>query len=213
MVADLPYFNSENSSLVRPPGGRGILFILSAPAGSGKTTLIQRLVAEFSNIKASISSTTRAPRVGEVDGTDYHFLSKSQFEEGIANGRFFEYVFLFGNYYGTSKESIFSLLEQGVHVFLVIDIQGAQQVQMQTDAVTIFLKPPSLEVLIERLSKRGSETKESIATRLERAKDELAFESQYQYSLVNDNLELAYQKLCSIVIAECLKTKYMKNLK
>lgn len=216
MVADFPHLEAEkfpldSNALTQPPKGHGILFILSAPAGCGKTTLIQKLCREFSNIRASVSSTTRLPRMGEVDGVDYHFLTQQQFEEGIANGRFFEYVTLFGNYYGTSKDEIFSLLAKGIHVFLVIDINGAQQIQLQTHAVTIFLKPPSLEVLRSRLQKRGSETQESLDIRLARAKDELAFESHYQYTLVNDTLELAYHKLRSIVIAECLKTKYMKE--
>jgi|SRR5580704_14403731 guanylate kinase len=180
----------------------GLAFIVSAPAGTGKTTLVQMLAKEFDCVVSSISMTTREPRSGEVPGVDYDFLTKEEFEEKIAAGEFLEYVELYGNYYGTSKKKVEELRDQGKHVILTIDTQGARQLMDKFDAVYIFVSPPSFEELRKRLLSRKTETSEVINERLEWAKKELEIVSEYDYNIVNDNLLVAYQALRSILIAE-----------
>ena len=182
---------------------KGFVFVLSAPAGTGKTTLVRMLSQEFPCIVESVSCTARPPRPGEVDGKDYHFLSKAEFEGKIRQGDFLEYAEVFGYYYGTSQAYVLKEQEMGKHVFLIIDTQGAMQLKKkQFPAVYIFLSPPSLEELKERLVKRKTESDEAIEKRLSWAKAELAMLPQYDYHIVNDNLTLAYTILRSIVIAE-----------
>jgi guanylate kinase len=188
---------------------RGILFILSAPAGTGKTTLIHRLKDEFSCVVQSISSTTRSPRSNERDGVDYLFLTRDAFEEKAKEGEFLEYVELYGHYYGTSKVWVENQLNQGKHVFLVIDTQGALQLQQKEAehallqrVVYIFVEPPSMETLRLRLEGRGTETAAVMEQRLNEAEREMEAASHYDYLIVNDDLETAYQTLKCIVVAE-----------
>ncbi|WP_068467849.1 guanylate kinase [Candidatus Protochlamydia phocaeensis] len=181
----------------------GLAFIVSAPAGTGKTTLVQMLVEEFPSVIASISYTTRLPRTGEVPGKHYHFISESEFEAKIAAADFLEYVKLYGTYYGTSRQWIQEQQRQGKHVVLVIDTQGALQLKGNFPGVFIFIRPPSLEVLRERLEGRKTETPELIEKRLGWAQAELNAVQYYDYQIVNDELATAYQVLRSIVIAEC----------
>lgn len=181
---------------------RGLLFVLSAPAGTGKTTLMHMLADEFDCVVQSISCTTRAPRQGEIHGKNYHFLSKEEFEAKIAAQEFIEYVQLYGYYYGTSKHWVEDQLQKGRHVVLVIDTQGAMLLKERCQAVYIFIAPPSLEVLSQRLTLRNTETAEHIATRLSIAHDEIAASYAYDYRIVNDDLAVAYQVLRSIIIAE-----------
>lgn len=183
-------------------GQTGLLFIVSAPAGTGKTTLVNKLVEEFPTVIASISYTTREPREGEINGKHYHFISQSEFEAKIASEDFLEYVTLYGCYYGTSRQWILDQQKQGKHVVLVIDTQGALQLKGRLPAVLIFISPPSLEVLRERLSNRQTETLEMIEKRLEWAKTEMQAIPAYDYLVVNDDLNTAYQILRSVVIAE-----------
>jgi guanylate kinase len=185
----------------------GFVFIVSAPAGTGKTTLVQRLVEEFPSIIASISFTTRQPRAGEVPGVHYHFITESEFEAKIAAADFLEYVKLYGTYYGTSQQWIKEQQQQGKHVVLVIDTQGALQLKEKIAAISIFIRPPSIEVLRQRLIQRQTESLEMVEKRLEWAQTELKVAQQYNYQLVNDNLEVAYQVLRSIFIAECHRTR------
>ena len=185
---------------------QGLIFVISAPAGTGKTTLVDQLTQEFPSVVRSISCTTRAPRPGEKDGTDYFFLDKKAFEARIQKGDFLEHAKIFGQYYGTSKEFVQKKLQEGKHVVLVIDIQGALQLQKQlkgkNSPIFIFISPPSFQALKERLHKRQTEDSSSIEERLETAKRELEMVHHYDYHIVNDRLETAYTVLKSILIAE-----------
>lgn len=181
---------------------KGLIFILSAPAGTGKTTLVQKLVHEFPSIVQSISFTTRAPRPGEIDGKDYFFITKDEFQKKIAANEFLEYVELYGDFYGTSKEWVEKHLSHGHHVFLVIDTQGAKKLMPSLEACFIFVMPPSKETLKTRLMGRKTETEEVIEKRLGIAEKEMGEALHYQYQIINDKLEVAYDVLRSIVIAE-----------
>lgn len=181
---------------------KGLIFVVSAPAGTGKTTLVKMLTDEFKNVVDSVSCTTRAPRAGEEAGKDYHFLSIEEFENKKKKGDFLEHAEVFGNFYGTSKEYVYKEIEEGKHVVLVIDTQGAMQLKGKIPAVFIFLKPPSMEALKERLSKRKTESHEAIAKRLSIATQEMAMTDRYDYCIINENLQTAYEVLRSIVIAE-----------
>lgn len=182
---------------------KGHVFILSAPAGTGKTTLVRMLTHEFGCVVESISCTTRPHRPNENQGKDYYFLTKEKFEERIRNGDFLEYAEVFGYYYGTSREFVLQQQKTGKHVILVIDTQGAMKLKRQGFcAVFIFISPPSLEELRERLLKRKTESPESMEERLAWAKHELSMVRHYDYGITNYNLHNAYAILRSIVIAE-----------
>ncbi len=181
----------------------GLVFVLSAPAGAGKTTLVHMLTKEFSSVKESVSYTTRQPRIGEVHGVDYYFVSQEEFAKKRASGDFLECAEVFGQWYGTSKEAMQKVVESGSHVFLVIDTQGAMQLQKEKfKAIYIFIAPPSIEVLEERLIKRQTEDDSKRAERLSWAAKEIESSSSYDFLLVNDDLQVAYSVLKSIVIAE-----------
>lgn len=181
---------------------RGLLFIVSAPAGTGKTTLIQKLVEEFPCVVRSVSCTTREPRLGEISDVHYHYLSVEDFERKIKDEEFLEYVQLYGKYYGTLRSEVEEKLNQGKHVVLVIDTQGGLQLKGNVSAIFIFIKPPSLEELRHRLIKRRTESSIAIEERLLWAQKELEESQNYDYLVVNDDLESAYQILKSIFIAE-----------
>ncbi len=181
---------------------RGLAFVLSAPAGTGKTTLAKMLFKEFDCISSSVSFTTRAPRVGEVDGKDYHFISREKFIEMIDNDQFLEHATVYQDFYGTSRAFVEEELAQGKHVLLVIDTQGALQLMKSFQAIFIFIKPPSLSALRTRLAARKSETEETIEQRLSWAEREISLASSYDYQIVNDDLQVAYTVLKSILIAE-----------
>ncbi|MEI8365664.1 MAG: guanylate kinase [Parachlamydiaceae bacterium] len=181
---------------------RGKLFILSAPAGTGKTTLVRLLVTEFPCVMASISLTTRQPRGNEVDGVDYYFVSDKEFVSRIAAGEFLEYVELYGHYYGTSRVWVEQQLDRGKHVVLVIDTQGARALRGKVDVVTIFVSPPSIDELEKRLKQRKTESGDVIDQRLAWAREEMRAQHEYDYLIVNDDLATAYQVLRSIFVAE-----------
>lgn len=181
---------------------RGLLFVVSAPAGTGKSTLVDRLTREFDTVRRSISCTTRPKRAGEVDGVDYHFVSQELFDQRVTERAFLEYVSLFGYAYGTIKEDVEAMLRIGQHVVLVIDTQGAEKLMNEVQAIYIFIMPPSAEVLSSRLSGRGTESEESISRRLAEAQREMSCRERYNYCIVNDDIDIAYQVLRSIVIAE-----------
>ena len=187
---------------------KGLPFIISGPAGTGKTTLVNMLTKDFPCIKESISFTTRPKRPEEVSGDHYHFISDEEFEAKIENGDFLEYVQLFDQRYGTSKSWVEKQLNAGIHVILTIDTQGALYIKEKNllPAVYIFLSPPSLEELTNRIRERKTETPEMIAKRLERAKQEMALSEQYDYKIINDDLTVTYEVLKSIFITEEHKT-------
>lgn len=182
---------------------QGLIFVISAPAGTGKTTLVDKLTREFPSVVRSVSCTTRAPRPSEQDGKDYFFFDKKTFEDKIAKGDFLEHATVFGEYYGTSDEFIKKQTALGKNVVLVIDTQGALQLQKKIkDAIFIFISPPTLSALKERLEKRQTENTQSMEERLSLAKHELEMVRHYDYNIVNDHLDTAYTVLKSIFIAE-----------
>lgn len=197
---------------------QGLAFVLSAPAGTGKTTLAHMLTHEFPCVTLSVSFTTRKARVGEIPGQDYHFITLEEFERKIAENEFLEYVKLYGCYYGTSKLAVQKQIEQGKHVMLVIDTQGALQLMGKFPATFIFLQPPSMDVLRERLHLRRTEINSAIEERLVWAEKEIEASIHYDYRIINDNLEIAYQVLKSILISEehkiapCCQLKNKRSL-
>lgn len=181
---------------------RGMVFVVSAPAGTGKTTLVRMLRQEFKCIVESVSYTTRKPRAGEVDGVDYYFVSHAEFEKRIAEGEFLEYAKVFDHYYGTSRKYVENEQDKGHHVILVIDTQGALQLMGSYSATFIFISPPSLEELKSRLHTRKADTPESIEHRLSWAEHEISLAGKYDYHIINDDLNTAYTVLKSILIAQ-----------
>lgn len=186
----------------------GLVFVVSAPAGTGKTTLVQMLVKEFPCVKTSVSCTTRPPRTGEVDGRDYHFLTQEAFKKKVKERDFLEHAHVFGHDYGTSHAFVLKEVAMGKHVILVIDTQGAMQLkEKQFPAIFIFISPPNLETLRHRLMKRESENAGALEERLSRAEKEIAMLPHYDYHIINDHLDTAYEVLRSILIAEEHKVK------
>ena len=186
---------------------RGVLLALSSPSGAGKTTLSKRLLSQNPDVILSVSATTRQPRPGEVDGQDYHFLSVEDFKDKIEAGEFFEWAEVFGRYYGTPKSPVMEAVEDGRDVVFDIDWQGAQALAEQApeDTVRIFILPPSLELLEDRLRKRGQDSADVITGRMVRAKDEISHWHEYDYVIVNDDFARALEKLNQILHAERLK--------
>ncbi|WOH36066.1 guanylate kinase [Thalassotalea fonticola] len=186
----------------------GNLFILSAPSGAGKSSLIKELLEQNNPrpLQVSVSHTTREPRPGEIDGVHYHFVSVKQFKQLIADGAFYEWAEVFGNYYGTSETAIDEQLQQGVDVFLDIDWQGAQQVRLKKPQVTtIFICPPSREELQQRLRNRGQDSEEIIAERMEKAESECSHYQEFDYIVINDDFDVAITDLNTIINNQRLK--------
>ena len=181
---------------------KGLLFVISAPAGAGKTTLVKRLVETFPSLVQVPSITTRPRRAGEIDGVDYCFVPQEEFMARRKRGEFLEDVFIHGHYYATSRALIEGFRDKGRHVILVIDTQGALAVQKQESSVLIFIKPPSLEVLYQRLKFRGTESEEDQTNRLEWAKRELLEEERFDFCVINDRLDRAFDVLASIVVSQ-----------
>lgn len=183
---------------------KGVLFVFSGPSGVGKGTIKKRLLEEFSGrLVDSISATTREPREGEENGREYFFISRQDFENRIANNSFLEYAQFSGNAYGTPKDYVFSRLEQGIDVILEIEVQGAKQVRSRVgECVSIFVLPPSFEELEHRLRERGTESEEKIEARLATARREIPCAKDYDYQIVNDDLDKAYEELRAIYLKE-----------
>ena len=183
---------------------RGLLIVFSGPSGVGKGTVRQEIFSTPDHkFEYSVSMTTRAQRPGEVDGKDYFFRSREEFEELIRNGQMLEYAEYVGNYYGTPLTYVNETLDKGIDVFLEIEVQGALQVKKKVpDAVFIFLTPPDLNELQERLVGRGTDSEEVIAQRIERAREEIALMSEYDYAIVNDDVPLAAERVKRVIEAE-----------
>ena len=183
---------------------RGLLIVFSGPSGVGKGTVRQEIFSTPDHkFEYSVSMTTRAQRPGEVDGKDYFFRAREEFEELIRNGQMLEYAEYVGNYYGTPLTYVNETLDKGIDVFLEIEVQGALQVKKKVpDAVFIFLTPPDLNELQERLVGRGTDSEEVIAQRIERAREEIALMSEYDYAIVNDEVPLAAERVKRVIEAE-----------
>jgi len=181
---------------------RGLLFIISGPSGAGKGTICQRL-KEKEIIELSVSMTTRKPRPGEIDGKNYYFVTEEKFIETINNGGFLEYAKVYGNYYGTPKDIVLKKLEQNKDVVLEIDIQGALQVkESYPKGVFIFIMPPSMAELRKRITGRGSESEADINLRLGETLKEVAYIDRYDYCVINDEIDVAVQRVTDIINAE-----------
>ena len=193
---------------------RGILFVLSSPSGAGKTSIARYILDKDKNIKLSVSLTTRKKRKNEKAGIDYDFISKDVFETKIKNNFFLEWATVFGNYYGTSREKVQKTLQEGNDVLFDIDWQGTQQLSdnKDFDLVTIFILPPSKTVLEKRLNNRAQDSKIEVIKRMSQASDEISHYMEYNYIVINNNLEDASNQVLSILKAERLKRKRLINL-
>lgn len=187
---------------------RGILFIISAPSGTGKTTLCKQLTSTVPGLWHSISYTTRKPRPGEEHGREYFFIEESEFQQMVDRNEFVEWARVYGNLYGTPRKTLTDQIEQGIDVLLEIDVQGAIQVKKKfEDAVAIFILPPSMHVLRSRLQNRASDTPEEILRRLQKVKEEVWSYREYAYVVRNEDLSQSLRELESVFLAERLKTK------
>ena len=179
------------------------LFVVSAPSGAGKTSLLKQLISELNAVQTSISHTTRARREGEVDGVDYHFIKMDVFKELVEANAFYEHAEVFGNYYGTSKSSIAEQLAKGIDVILEIDWQGARQINQQLpESHSIFILPPSKSELESRLKGRGQDNDEVIRGRMNAAINEMSHYNEYDYLVINDDFSVAVSEIKAIILAE-----------
>ena len=185
---------------------QGTLFIISAPSGAGKTSLVSEILMRMDNIQASISHTTRAARTGEEDGVNYHFVSQQTFQSMVTEDAFLEHAEVFGNFYGTSKQWVQDTLHAGIDVILEIDWQGAEQVRQQfAQSKSIFILPPSKQALVDRLNERGQDDVEVINKRVAAATEEMSHYIEADYLVINDNFDLALEQLKSIISAQRCK--------
>jgi guanylate kinase len=192
--------------------GRGRLFVVSAPSGTGKTTVVERLAQRLSDLALSRSYTSRGARAGETNGVDYNFITRARFEEMIAADEFLEWADVFGNLYGTCATDVERHIAGGRDIVLVIDVQGARQVRRRyQNTVGIFVLPPSFEILEQRLRGRSKDPEEAMQRRLQTARDEVAAFSEYDYVIVNDELEACVDRLRAIVLAERSKLACIRH--
>jgi guanylate kinase len=193
--------------------GRGLLFIVSAPSGAGKTTLVERLVEQLPQLRLSRSYTSRRSREGETDGVDYNFVTRERFDAMVAAGDFLEWADVFGNLYGTCASETERMLAAGDDVVLVIDVQGARQVRRRgVETTTIFVMPPSSAVLEQRLRGRSKDSEDAIQRRLQVAREEVAAFRDYDFVVINDELPGSVDRLRGIVLAERARLKRMQTV-
>jgi len=191
---------------------QGLLFVVSAPSGAGKTTLCRAVTDSLEQLTHSISYTTRAPRTGEIDGRDYYFVSQDRFQQMVQAGDFAEWAEVHSNLYGTSRRVLDDMIAKGIDVILDIDTQGAKQIKKNFgNAVYIFILPPSLEILEERLRNRRSDHEEEIKKRMRRSREEIKEYALYDYLIVNRNFERALTDIRSVIIAERCRTRFMNS--
>lgn len=211
--------SEQTSQLV---GRRGLMLVLSSPSGAGKTSISRRLLAEDNNIELSVSATTRQRRPGEVEGKDYYFVDRTSFHMMINNQEFLEYAKVFDNYYGTPKAQVMATLEAGKDVLFDIDWQGTQQVAdaSRADLVSVFILPPSTRDLEKRLLTRAQDTADVVAARMSKASDEMSHYREYDYIVVNEDLDVSVAAVKSILQAERLRrdrqtglTNFVKQLR
>ena len=189
---------------------KGVLIIVSAPSGCGKSTILHRLMEKREKLCFSVSATTRAPRTGEVDGVDYFFITREKFEEMVENGEFLEHAEYVGNCYGTPKAAVDDKLNEGYDVYLDIEVQGAMQIKAQRpETLMIFVMPPSLEELERRLITRGTDSMDVIRGRLQQAQEEFKLQEQFDFTVVNDEVERAADEISEIIDAH--KKEINKN--
>ena len=186
---------------------RGMLFILSSPSGAGKTTLAKRLMQADPAVTLSVSATTRKPREGETDGVDYHFVTKERFSEMVLNGEMLEHATVFDNFYGSPRAPVETVLDEGRDVLFDVDWQGAKQIRdaMKDDVVSVFILPPSVEALEDRLRKRNLDDDETIRRRMDKSIAEMRHWPEYDYALINGDLDICTTQLFTVLAAERLK--------
>src|SRR4029079_7910924 len=201
MSSKVTELEASNAPNIAPP--RGTLFVVSSPSGGGKGTIIEHVLECVENLSYSVSYTTRAPRLKEVDGREYFFIGRETFEDMVAAGEFLEWACVHGNLYGTAKNQILAETAAGADIILELDVQGAASVRrLLMDSVSIFILPPSYEVLRERLIARGTDSAEELSIRLRNAPEELSQYSAFDYVIINDEVERAVNQLASIIYAE-----------
>lgn len=208
-------WGTRTESVVSDPGSvrRGLLFVVSAPSGTGKTTVAERLVQVVPDLSLSRSYTSRAIRAGESDGIDYNFITRARFEQMIAAGAFLEHANVFGNLYGTCAADAEADLAAGHDLVLVIDVQGARQVRVRCPGtVGIFVLPPSFQILESRLRGRSADSEDAMQRRLQTARDEVAAFTEYEYVVVNDELEACVDRVRAIVLAERSRLRSMRGV-
>ena len=199
--------SSTTSQSTGSTGRRGLMLVLSSPSGAGKTSIARRILAEDDNLALSVSATPRPPRPNEVDGRDYHFVDQNRFDAMVEDAAFLEYATVFGNSYGTPKADVMSVLERGGDVLFDIDWQGTQQVAnaARADLVSVFILPPSRAALRERLVSRAQDSDDVVAGRMAKASDEISHYREYDYIVVNEDLDDSVGAVSAILAAERLK--------
>jgi guanylate kinase len=206
MVSEIEEPQSTTENGTSTSGGRGVLFVVSSPSGGGKGTLIQRVLNKIPNLSYSVSFTTRAPRAGEVDGREYFFVPREKFEQMVAANEFLEWANVHGKLYGTSSRQVFEEIAAGRDIILEVDVQGAASVRsLVPDSVSVFILPPSFEILKQRLIARGTDSPDELEVRLRNAPVELKAYSTFQYVIINDELDRAADQLSAIIYAERAK--------
>jgi guanylate kinase len=198
----MPVLSSQSDTAVQECPSPGKLVVLTGPSGVGKGTLLRSLLERHPEIYYSVSATTRSPRPGEIDGKDYYFINRSQFEQLIAAGKFLEWAEFAGNYYGTPREPVMDQIRAGKVVVLEIELQGARQIRRSfPSALSIFILPPSFQELEKRIRSRGQDSQEAIAHRLQRAREEIKAANEFDIQIVNDDLETALNSIEAVVFS------------